>query len=142
MTKPYRYGWQEKLETGEYIREWNGYVPHYAGCFYGDGIVLGGEEKYRHCYDFFSGVGDVEWWDKTELDKLTPEEQDDLLRILKRNKKFGEYKHKIVEDLAKALNVERYQIYRVSNKDLRDFLMLVHSKSNNPNEKPEWEIEE
>ena len=142
MTKPYRYKWQEKFETGEYIHKWNGYSPFYVGCFTGSGICLGGEERYSKCHDFFSGIGDVLWWDKTELDKLTQEEQDDLLRILKRNKKFSEYKHKIVEDLAKALNVERCQIYRVSNKDLRDFLMLVHKKGYDIHKKPEWEIEE
>ena len=105
MTKPYRYGWQEKLETGEYISKWNGYSPFYVGCFTGGEICLGGEERYSKCHDFFSGIGDVVWWDKTELDKLTPEEQDDLLRILKRNKQFDDYVKKIVNDLAKALNV-------------------------------------
>jgi hypothetical protein len=136
----YRYKWQEKFETGEFISEWNGYIPFYAGCFYGSEVVLGGEERYKHCYDFFSGIGDVEWWDKTELDKLTQEEQDDLLRILKRNKQFDEYKNKIATSLAQALNVEGYQIHRVPNKDLRDFLLLVHLKSNNPNETPKWEV--
>lgn len=141
MTKTYRYKWQEKFESGEFISEWNGYYPFYAGCFYGSEVVLGGEKRYEHCFDFFSGIGDIEWWDKTELDKLSQAEQDDLLRILKRNKQFDDYKKKIVDDLAKALNVEKYQVYRVKNRDLYDFLLLVHKKSNDIHKKPEWETE-
>jgi len=120
----------KKLETGEYIIKWNGFTPFYAGCFYGSNLVLGGEEKFSHCYDFFSGIGDVEWWIKDELDKLTEDEQDELISILKRNKAFYEYKNKIAPDLANTLNVKEYQVHRVPNKDLYEFLNLVHSKAN------------
>jgi hypothetical protein len=120
----------KKLETGEYISEWNGYSPFYAGCFYGSDLVLGGEEKFSHCYDFFSGIGDVEWWIKEELDNLTEKQQEELLSILKRNKAFYEYKNKLVPELAKLLNVEPYQIYIVPNKDLYEFLNLIHSNAN------------
>lgn len=119
-----------KIETGEYIYEWNGYSPYYAGCFYGGEVVLGGEERFRKCYGFFSGIGDVVWWVKEELDKLTSKEQEELLSVLKRNKAFDEYKKKIVPELAKLLDVEPYQVHRVSNKDMYDFLNLVHSKAN------------
>ena len=142
MTEPYRYKWQEKFDAGEYIPEWNGYSPFYIGCFTSGVICLGGEERYSKCHGFFSGIGDVVWWDKTELDKLTPEEQDDLLRILKRNKQFDDYVKKIVNDLAKALNVERHQVWRIGHKNLYDFLMLVHKKGYDIHKKPEWEIEE
>jgi len=124
------YDWHTKLETGEYIRKWNGYLPFYAGCFYGHDVVLGGEEKFRQCHDFYSGIGDMDWWIKEELDKLTSEEQEELLSILKRNKAFEEYKKTIVPELAKLLNVEPYQIHRVRNKDLYNFLNLIHSKAN------------
>jgi len=124
------YDWHTKLETGEYIREWNGYLPFYAGCFYGSDVVLGGEEKFSQCYDFYSGIGDMEWWIKEELDKLTSEEQEELLSILKRNKEFEDYKNTLVPELAKLLNVKPYQIHRVSNKDLYNFLNLIHSKEN------------
>ena len=120
----------KKLETGEYIIKWNGFVPFYAGCFYGSDLVLGGEEKFSHCYDFFSGIGDVEWWIKDELDKLTEDEQEELISILKRNKAFYEYKKKIAPDLANTLNVEEYQVHKVPNKYLYEFLNLVHSKAN------------
>jgi hypothetical protein len=135
----HRYKWQEKFENGEFISKWNGYGPFYAGCFNAYPICLGGEEKYNHCYGFFSHIGDIDWWDKTELDKLSKTQQEELLFILRRNKKFNDYKNKIVNPLAEALNVEPYQIHRLNNKELKDFLQLVHSKSNKPNEKPEWE---
>lgn len=121
--------WISKLKTGEYLYDWNGYKPHYAGCFYGDKVVLGGEEKFRKCYDFFSGVGDVEWWIKEELNKLTSEEQEELLSILKRNKEFDEYMRMIIPELANLLNVKPYQIHRVSNKELYNFLNLIHSNA-------------
>ena len=119
----------EKFETGEYIHEWNGYSPYYAGCFVST-AVLGGEEKFSKCYGFFSGIGDVVWWIKEELDKLTSKEQEELISILKRNKAFDEYKKKIVPKLAKLLDVKPYQVYRVSNKGLYNFLNSVHSNAN------------
>ena len=67
---------------------------------------------------------------RQELDKLTSEEQEELLSILKRNKAFDEYAKTIIPELAKLLNVKPYQVYRVSNKDLYNFLNLVHSKAN------------
>jgi hypothetical protein len=138
----YRYKWMEKFESGEYIREWNGYSPHYAGCFYGSDIILGGEEQYARCYDFFSGIGDVMWWVKEELDKLSPYHQDNLLKILKRNKQFDDYKNKIYPELAKVLSVENHQVGGLRNKDLYHFLMLVHKRGYDIHKKPEWEAEE
>lgn len=128
MTREYEF--VKKFETGEYISEWNGYTPYYAGCFVGSSVVLGGEEKFSKCYDFFSGIGDVDWWIKEELDNLTEEQQQELLSILKRNKAFDDYKSKIIPELAKILNVKPYQIYRIGSKSLYDFLNLIHSKAN------------
>jgi hypothetical protein len=122
--------YQIKLQTGEYIGTWHGYSPFHLGCFYGDGLVLGGEEKFKHCAGFFSGVVSIDYWIKEEIDKLTQEEQDELLFILKRNKDFYEHKHRLATPLAKALNVEPYQIHRLSSKELQAFLQLVDSKSN------------
>lgn len=131
---------QTSLQNGEFIYKWNGYTPHYAGCFYGSSVVLGGEEKYSHCYNFFSGIGDVEWWIKKELDKLTSEEQDDLLYLIKRNETFDLYKDSIVPSLAQTLNVKPYQIYRLSNKILYNFLKNIHLNSDAADEKPHWMI--
>ena len=136
-----KYEWKEKFESGEYISTWNGYSPFYIGCFSAGDIVLGGEEQYARCHGWFSGIGDVVWWDKTELDKLPPEHQDNLLKILKRNKQFDDYRKKIYPELAKVLNVENYQVACVKNKDLYDFLMLIHKKGYDIHKKPIWEIE-
>ena len=78
------YDWQTKFASGEYLHEWNGYSPYFIGCMAAP--MYGGEEKFLHCCGFFSGIGDVEWWIKAELDKLSTEEQSELLNILKRNK--------------------------------------------------------
>lgn len=137
-----KYEWKAKFENGEYIDTWNGYSPYDIGCFTASDIVLGGEERYAKCHGWFSGIGDVVWWDKTELDKLSPQHQDNLLKLLKRNKQFDDYRKKLVPDLAKLLNVPPSQVYRIGNKDLYDFLMLVHKKSYDIHKKPEWEIEE
>lgn len=128
------YEWKRKLDSGEYLYEWNGYSPHFAGSMYGSSVCLGGEEKFYHCHDFFSGIGDVSWWIKEELDKLTKEEQDELLYILKRNKSVDEYIDKIIPELAKLLNVKPYQIYRIGNKKIYDFLNLIHTQSDSEND--------
>ena len=142
MTTEHRYKWQEKFETGEYISTWNGYSPFYIGCFSAGGIVLGGEEQYSNCHGWFSRICDVTWWDKTEIDKLSPDHRDNLLKILKRNKQFDDYRKKIYPDLAKVLNVEPHQVANLTNKDLYDFLMKVHEKGYVIHKKPEWEKEE
>jgi hypothetical protein len=37
--------WVYKFESGEYLREWRGFSPFWMGCFYGDSVMLGGEEE-------------------------------------------------------------------------------------------------
>lgn len=128
--------WQKKFKTGEYISEWNGYAPFYVGCFYGGGVILGGEEKFKHCYGFFAGIGDVEWWVKEELDKLSQQEQSELLEILKRNKKFYEYKNSISRELSKVFGVDSYQIYRLSSLEFKQIKDLIDSKANKVYELP------
>lgn len=108
----------------------NYYSPFYLGCSYGDVTRLGGEEKYRKCWGFSSGIGDLDWWEFNEVVKLTQEEQEELIYILERNKKFHDYKRSIVTELAKLLGVEEYQIYRVPNKKIYEFIKLIHSEAN------------
>lgn len=127
--------YQLKLKSGESIYTWNGFAPFYAGCSYGSSLRLGGEEKYKQCYDFWNGIVSVEWWIVAELEKLTQEEKDELLHILKRNKEFNERKKEIAHALAKVFGVEEYQIHRVPNKTLYEFIQLVDSKSNEAHEK-------
>lgn len=132
MRRPF----MDKLDSGEFITKWNGYSSFYAGNFYGSSLKLGGEEKFEHCYDFFSGIGDVDWWIKSELDALSIEDQNELLAILKRNKEFYECTQRIAKPLAEALGVEHYQIHRLDAKDLFAFVTLVNSKANKKYEAP------
>jgi len=132
MNEHESHDWSAKLKSGEYIHTWNGFSPYYAGCYYGHSLRLGGEDNYKHCYDFFMGVGYVEWWIVDELEKLTREEKDLLLYMLERNKKFDEFKKSITKELAKVLGVEPYQIYRTRNRDLYDFINVVQGSSEYP----------
>jgi hypothetical protein len=60
----------EKFETGEYLHSWNGYEPGILGFTgYSENIGIG-EDRFLECVGQFNGIGDVEWWVKTELDKL------------------------------------------------------------------------
>lgn len=127
------YTWQDKFDSGEYIRKWRGFEPHYAGCFYGDSTVLGGEEKYRKCHDFFSSVGDVEWWVVEEINKLTDAEKDELEAILKRNQYFAEVIRTPdrVKSLADFLGVVPQNVYRMKNKELYKIFKIIFDWYNN-----------
>lgn len=122
--------WQIDIEEGKTIYEWNGFSPFYVGCFYGNSVCLGGEEKFRGCYDFFSGIGDVEWWIVSELEKLTEIDKKELLRILKRNKRVHYYisTHNLkIKEMASELQLEGpHIIYRLGN---RKILSLLSSKN-------------
>lgn len=124
--------WQKKLESGEYIREWNGYSPFYAGCMYGSSTILGGEKEFTHCYDFFSGIGDVEWWIVEELEKLSASKQEELLVILKRNKEANDLINSSADRIKKMteeLNLEApYVIYRKGNKKILELLSSENLK--------------
>jgi hypothetical protein len=121
---------QIKFQSGEYISEFRGFSPHWAGCFYGDTKVLGGEEKFSKCFNFFSGIGDVEWWIKAELDLLTDTEADELESLMKRNKEFDEWLQDKVRPIAEILKIAPHAIYRMGNKKLYDFYREVKWKEN------------
>lgn len=129
----------QKLRSGEYLHEWNGFSPFYAGCSYGNDKCLGGEFKFAHCYGSFHGVGDAEWWIKEEIDKLTDDEQSELLEILKRNKRVDDsITREVVTEIALDLGYTQYDlhyIYRLKNKNIikliecdKDDRIKVHSK--------------
>lgn len=111
--------WVEKFKTGEYLHEWRGFSPFWLGCFYGDSIVLGGEKEFSHCYDFFSGVGDVEWWITAEIDKLTEEQKERMYSLMFRNKSvddmLSENSH-ILNMICAELNIGSEYVYRLGNK--------------------------
>lgn len=117
-----------KIRSGEYITKWNGFSPFYIGCLYGDSVKLGGEDKFKQCYDLFTGIGDVDWWIVEEINKLSPEDQEELLSILKRNKAFHDFKSLIANDLANLLNVTSQQVHRMPNLELYNFINALRSK--------------
>jgi hypothetical protein len=120
------YNWQDKIASGEYIYTWNGYEPYWAGCFYGDKVCLGGEDKFKHCYDFFSGIGDAEWWIKAELDILSDEDRTELLNIMARNKKCKEsITRDVIKQLSEIIGVDTFVIYSLGN---RSILRLMSAK--------------
>ena len=125
--------WVEKFETCEYLREWRGFSPFWMGCFYGDSVVLGGEEEFSHCYDFFSGIGDVEWWIAEEIEKLTEEQRDRMYSIMERNKSVNDMldnNRDIFYELANGLGIGSEYIYRLGNKLGKELI-----ESDNPIEK-------
>jgi hypothetical protein len=111
--------WVKKFESGEYLREWRGFSPFWLGCFYGDSVMLGGEEEFSHCYDFFSGIGDVEWWIAEEIEKLSEEQKDRMYSIIERNKSVNDMlddNRDIFYELADTLNIGSEYIYRLGNR--------------------------
>ena len=123
---------QKDFEEGKTIRKWNGYSPFYAGCFLGNVVCLGEENKFSHCYDFFSGIGDVYWWIVSELDKLSEKDKRELLHILKRNKRVNDFIEKQyikIKDMALELQLEgTHIIYRLGNRKILSLLLSKNLK--------------
>ena len=80
--------WVKNFKTGKYLHKWKGYETILIGGPYSDNIGIG-EEKFSHCIGFFCGIGDVDWWIKEELDKLTKEEKEELEWICKYKTKMS-----------------------------------------------------
>ena len=117
MVEQYKRTFVTDLEQGRCISEWRGFSPFWLGCFYGDSVINGGEEKYSHCYDFFSGIWDVDWWIVAEINKLSPEEQEEMYQLMVRNKEIGDrITFEVVKELSNILQVDTHHIYRLGNR--------------------------
>jgi len=117
--------WMIKLDNGEYLSEWRGFSPFWVGCFYGDSVILGGEEEFKHCYDFFSGIGDVDWWITSEIEKLTDEQKERLYSIMVRNKevnKWIESKRSDIKEMCDIMGIGTEYVYRLGNKLIKQVL--------------------
>jgi hypothetical protein len=124
--------WVEKFKTGEYLREWRGFNPHWLGCFYGQSVTLGGEDEFSHCYDFFSGIGDVEWWITAEIEKLSEDEKERMYSLMNRNKSVDEMlveNSHIINTICDNLDITSEYIYRLGNKLIKELV-----ESENPTE--------
>lgn len=114
-----------KLENGEYLSEWRGFSPYWIGCFYGESVVLGGEEEFRHCYDFFSGIGDVEWWIAAEIEKLTDEQKERMYSLMVRNKEVSTWINGKSDDIRKmcdVMGIGTEYVYRLGSKLIKQVL--------------------
>ena len=77
--------------------------------------------------------------DKEELVELNIANNGHSSSILKLHEHSRIYPHieyidKIIPELAKLLNVKPYQIYRIGNKKIYDFLNLIHTQSDSEND--------
>lgn len=127
-TEIYERPWVKKFKTGEYLRKWKGYDTILIGGPYSNNIGVG-EEKFVHCMDFFCGIGDVDWWIKEKLDKLTKEEEEELEWICKYktylDKEIIIYER--VKLLSELYGCETFHIYRTGN---REILKLIKTLNN------------
>lgn len=110
--------WMEKFKSGEFLYSYVGFSPILIGGMYSENIGIG-EEKFTQCTGWYSGIGDVEWWVASELDKLSATERDDLLWICK----YKTYlKTAIYPDLVKMIasifNCDTFHIYRLGNQGI------------------------
>lgn len=114
-----------KLENGEYLSEWRGFSPYWIGCFYGESVVLGGEEEFSHCYDFFSGIGDVDWWIAAEIEKLTDEQKERMYSLMVRNKEVRTWINGKSDDIRKmcdVMGIGTEYVYRLGSKLIKQVL--------------------
>ena len=81
----------EKLNKGIYRRTWKSKSPFHLGCGYGSSSTMGDEKKFTKCYSSFYGVGDIDFWIMEEVNKLSKEEQDEMLSMIKRNEKIDKF---------------------------------------------------
>jgi hypothetical protein len=104
---------------------WNGYHPFYAGSLYGNITFFGDERKFSNCHGCFTGVCDIEWWVKGELDKLSETEREELLDILKRNYNYSKNikTREAVSSLAEIIGVDYSVVYRIPANYLNDMLL-------------------
>jgi len=119
--------WVERFETGEYLRKWRGIDPHWLLGIYCDEFKIG-ENKYSHCMGSFYGIGDVEWWVKAELDKLTDQERDELESICNYKKYVNEnITHPLIVKISSLFNCETQFVYRMGNKRILEFINTLNN---------------
>jgi hypothetical protein len=118
--------WVEKFETGEYLRKWNGYEPHILGCtIYSEHIGIG-EDKFFKCVGEFNGIGDVDWWIKEELDKLSQEEVNELNLICEYKTYLKNFiTHDLIVKISNFFGCETFHVYRANHKNIIGFCNQV-----------------
>ena len=131
----YERPWRAKFESGEYLRKWNGYDPILIGGLYFNSLDIG-EERFSHCVDYFSGIGDVSWWITAELEQLTLEqlvELDNICRYkdyIEHTFLYSDEAHKILKKLEEFYGCEHYHISRTGNKAIINLLLVLEEFGN------------
>ena len=122
----YERPWVKKIKTGEYLYNWKGYnTIILIGGPYSEKIGIG-EEKFIHCIGFF---GDVSWWIKAELDKLTEDEETELEWMCRYKSYINKEgtTHEKVKLLSEFYGCETFHIYRTGDKEI---LTLINTLDN------------
>jgi hypothetical protein len=117
--KVYEREWMTKLKCGEYLSKWKDYDSNIINGFYCD-IIDVGEDKYTHCTGFFSGIGDVTWWIKDELDKLSEKELEELEWICRYKTYISKeaVTRELVQRISDFYGCNTQHIYRTGDKEI------------------------
>jgi hypothetical protein len=70
----------ENFEKGNYIESWKGFSADYILCFYCNNFHLG-EDRFKACVNKSGGPMYFDWWDLSEIAKLTEDEVNELTAI-------------------------------------------------------------
>ena len=110
--------WVEKFKTGEYLNKWNGYDTILIGGGYSESLSIG-EDKFQKCIGEFNGIGDVSWWVKKELDKLSPMDLEELKLICEYKTYLGKFiSFELVEKLSELFGCDKFHIFRTGDKKI------------------------
>ena len=111
--------WIEKFESGEYLTKWNGYSPNILGCTVYSEYLGIGEEKFFKCVGSFNGIGDVDWWIRAEIDKLTPNEIDELDLICGYKTYLRNFiTHELIVKISNFFGCDTFHVYRTNHKNI------------------------
>lgn len=127
----FAYEWQEKLHSGEYLRKFRGYDPELIGGLYSESLNIG-EDKFGNCVDFFSEIGDVSWWIKSELDKLSTEQMFELITICEYKKYIKEkINFEKISLISKLYGCKNFHVNRTGDKQILQFINIINEFRNN-----------
>jgi hypothetical protein len=119
--------WVAKFESGEYLSKWHNYDPILIGTPYSDYIGIG-EKDFLHCVDYHSGIGDVSWWIKSELDKLLPEELQQLKSICQYKTYLkGIITTDVINQLCKIYDCDPFHIHRTGTNTILQLMNELNS---------------
>jgi len=103
----------ENFEKGNFVESWNGFPADLILCFYTDNFNIG-EDRFKFCVNKSGGPASFEWWDLSEIAKLSEGEVNELITICAYKtyieKEFS--KKDIIKKLAAIYACDTSSIYR------------------------------